>query len=114
MERASVVLPSGTVAFLFTDVEGSTRLWELDRAGMHAMVQRQIDLQGTIVNAHGGEQYKVVGDGTQAAFSSADDALDAAVAAQRALLAERWPNSPGPLRVRMALHVGQATPRDGE
>ncbi|MCC7022208.1 MAG: adenylate/guanylate cyclase domain-containing protein, partial [Thermomicrobiales bacterium] len=114
MEHASVVLSSGTVAFLFTDVAGSTRLWEIDRAAMHGAVQRQIDLLGTIVTAHGGVLYKVVGDGTQAAFSAAVDALGAAVDAQRALLAEPWPGSPGPLRVRMALHVGQATPRDGD
>lgn len=114
MERASVVLPSGTVAFLFTDVAGSTRLWERDRAAMHAAVQRQIDLLREIVAAHGGVLYKVVGDGTQAAFASADDALGAAVEAQRALHAEGWPDSLGPLRVRVALHVGQATPRDGD
>jgi predicted ATPase len=99
---------------VFTDIEGSTRLWEQDRAAMHTVVERQIALLRKIAAAHGGTLYKVVGDGTQSAFPTAEQALAAAVDGQRALLAEAWPDPPGPLRVRAAIHAGQATPRDGD
>ncbi|HEU0116662.1 MAG TPA: AAA family ATPase, partial [Thermomicrobiales bacterium] len=107
-------LPSGTVPFLFTDIEGSTALWERDRAAMRAAVARQLAILRSAVDAQHGTLYKTVGDGTQAAFPTADAAVRAAVAAQRALLAEVWAEPPGPLRVRMALHAGAATPQDGD
>src|SRR5689334_21402039 len=103
-------LPSGTVAFLFTDIEGSTALWERDRAAMRAAVARQLAILRSIVAARHGVLYKTVGDGTQAAFETADDAVRTAFDAQRALLAEVWADPPGPLRVRMALHTGEAEP----
>src|ERR671912_551165 len=99
-------LPSGTVTFLFTDIEGSTALWERDRAAMREAVDRQLAILQSLVGAHHGVLFKTVGDGTQAAFGSAEDALRAALASQRALLAEDWGDPPGPLRVRMALHAG--------
>ena len=105
-------LPSGTVTFLFTDIEGSTALWERDRAAMREAVARQLAILHSLIAAHHGVLYKTIGDGTQAAFASAEDALRAAVAAQRALLQETWQDSPGPLRVRMALHAGEAIPDD--
>ena len=103
-------LPSGTVTFLFTDIEGSTALWERDRAAMRAAVDRQLAILQSLIAAHHGVLYKTTGDGTQAAFASAEDALRAAVAAQRALLRETWTDPLGPLRVRMALHAGEAAP----
>ena len=103
-------LPSGTVTFLFTDIEGSTALWERDRAAMRAAVDRQLAILQSLITAHHGVLFKTVGDGTQAAFASAEDALRAAVAAQRALLQETWTDPPGPGRVRMALHAGEAEP----
>src|ERR671911_3085909 len=103
-------LPSGTVTFLFTDIEGSTALWERDRQAMAAAVDRQLAILHSLITAHHGVLYKTVGDGTQAAFGTAEDALRAAVASQRALLAEAWTEPPGPLRVRMALHAGEAAP----
>ena len=81
---------------------------------MQTAVERQIALLHHIVEKHDGTLYKVVGDGTQAAFPAADHALAAAIDAQHALLTEAWPDPPGPLHVRMALHAGQATPRDGD
>src|SRR5215213_964197 len=105
-------LPSGTVTFLFTDIEGSTALWERDRAAMREAVDRQLAILQSLIPAHHGVLYKTIGDGTQAAFASAEDALRAAVASQRALLAETWTDPLGPLRVRMALHAGEATPDD--
>src|SRR3954463_1935524 len=103
-------LPSGTVTFLFTDIEGSTTLWERDRAAMREAVERHLTILHSLIEAHHGGLYKTVGDATQAAFASAEDAVRAAVAAQRALLQETWPEPLGSLRVRMALHAGEAEP----
>ena len=64
----------------------------------------------TVIEAQGGVVFKVIGDASQAAFPTAPSAIAAAVAAQRAFLTERWADPPGPLRVRMALHAGEATP----
>src|SRR4051812_13174442 len=105
-----VSLPSGTVTFLFTDIAGSTALWERDRAAMRAAVARQLAILHSLITAHHGVLYKTIGDGTQAAFGTAEDALRAAVASQRALLAEAWTDLPAPARVRMALHAGEAVP----
>ncbi|MDP9470903.1 MAG: NB-ARC domain-containing protein [Chloroflexota bacterium] len=106
-------LPHGTVTFLFTDIEGSTRLWQAHPAEMaEAMVRHDALLRETI-EERGGGVFKTVGDAVYAAFPAAPAALDAALAAQRALLAEEWPEV-GPLRVRMALHTGQAAPHDGD
>ena len=102
-------LPRGTVTFLFTDIEGSTALWERDRAAMREAVDRQLAILQSLIAAHHGVLYKTIGDGTQAAFASAEDALRAALASQRALLAEDG-GELGPIRVRMALHAGEATP----
>ena len=106
-------LPTGTVAFLFTDIEGSTALWERDPVAMRAAVERHVAILDAAIVANIGVHYKTVGDAMQAAFPTASAALAAAVEAQRALTAEPWPET-GPLRVRMAIHVGEATPRDGD
>ncbi len=102
-------LPSGTVAFLFTDIEGSTERWERDRAAMASAVDRHLDVLRGAVEAHGGVAFKVIGDAMQAAFPTAPQAIAAAIAGQRALLAGDWA-AVGGLRVRMALHAGEATP----
>ena len=106
--------PSGTVTFLFTDIADSTVAWERDHAAMQTAVERHLAILRETVATHGGVLYKTIGDGTQSAFATAGDALAAALAAQRALLAEPWPDPPGPLRVRMALHAGEAAPRHGD
>ena len=102
-------LPSGTVTFLFTDIEGSTELWERDRAAMAAAVARQLVVLDTAIQTHGGVHFKTVGDAVQVAFSTAPAAVASSLAAQRALLAEDW-GAVGPLRIRMALHAGEAAP----
>jgi predicted ATPase/class 3 adenylate cyclase len=107
-------LPSGTVTFLFTDIEGSTALWEQDRAAMAAAVERHLTLLRTAVSEHQGTVFKVVGDAAQAAFASAPAAVSAGLDAQRTLQAEQWPAEVGPLRVRMALHTGVAEPVAGD
>jgi class 3 adenylate cyclase len=102
-------LPRGTVTFLFTDIEGSTSLWERDRQVMADAIQRHFALLDAAINAHGGIHFKTVGDAIQAAFPTAPQAVAAAVAGQRALLAEDW-GEVGTLPVRMALHAGEAEP----
>jgi class 3 adenylate cyclase len=106
-------LPRGTVAFLFTDVEGSTRRWEDHPAAMSAAIDRHDALLRGAVVHHGGVVFKTVGDAVCAAFAGAPTALAAALAAQQELAAENW-GPLGPMRVRMALHVGQAEERDGD
>jgi predicted ATPase/class 3 adenylate cyclase len=102
-------LPSGTVTFLLTDIEGSTALWERDRQAMAAAVDRHLTLLDAALTAHGGIHFKTVGDAVQAAFRTAPAAIAAALDAQRALLGEDW-GELGPLRVRMAVHAGEAEP----
>jgi predicted ATPase/class 3 adenylate cyclase/Tfp pilus assembly protein PilF len=105
--------PSGTVTFLFTDIAGSTVLWERDREAMRAAVERHLAILDAAIAAHGGVRFKIGGDAVQAAFPTAPAAVAAALAAQRALNAEDWPET-GPLRVRMGVHTGEAQPRDGD
>jgi predicted ATPase/class 3 adenylate cyclase len=102
-------LPSGTVTFLFTDIEGSTALWERDRNVMRTAVDRQLSLLRSAIEAHGGVLFKVVGDAIQAAFPTAPAAVASALEAQRALRTEDW-GELGALHARMAVHVGEATP----
>ena len=104
--------PGGTVAFLFTDIAGSTYLWERHPAAMQAALVRHDAILRTAISAAGGEVFQTAGDAFSAAFAEPDAALAAAVAAQRALQAEPWP-TPLPIRVRMALHAGPVTPRSG-
>ena len=106
-------LPSGTVTFLFTDIEGSTRLWEEHPDAMRDALARHDELLREAIEAHGGYVVKTTGDGFHAAFGTADAGVVAAVAAQRALDGEAWP-LPEPLRVRMGLHTGAASLRDGD
>jgi predicted ATPase/class 3 adenylate cyclase len=98
-------LPTGTVTFLFTDIEGSTRLWERHPTPMRASLARHDTLLRSAIEAHGGYVLKTVGDAFCAAFAAPPDALTAALAAQCALFTEGWEEF-GPLRVRMALHTG--------
>ncbi len=105
--------PSGTVAFLFTDIEGSTRRWERQREAMQIAVERHLSLLRAAVEAHDGVLFKTIGDAIQAAFPTAPAALTAATEAQHAIAAEPWGDL-APIRVRMAIHTGLATPRDGD
>jgi predicted ATPase/class 3 adenylate cyclase len=96
--------PSGVVTFLFTDVEGSTRRWEADADGMRVALAAHDEVLRKAIEAHGGFMFKHTGDGVCAAFASPRSAVDAAVAAQRAL----------ELPVRMGLATGEAEFRDGD
>lgn len=106
-------LPEGMITFLFTDIEGSTRRWQQHRGVMRTAVDRHFELLQQAIGNHRGVDFKHVGDAVQAAFKSPRDAVAATLDAQRAILAEPWPEELGPLRVRMGLHTGEATP-EGE
>jgi class 3 adenylate cyclase len=106
-------LPSGTVTFLFTDVEGSTKLWERYPQAMEASMARHDELLRGVMESSGGFVFKTIGDAFCVAFPSAPHALEAALAAQRALLSEVREQT-GPLRTRMALHTGSAEERAGD
>jgi class 3 adenylate cyclase len=105
--------PSGTVTFLFTDIEGSTRLWESAPEAMRLALERHDSLTRSTVDAHGGYVFATGGDGFCVAFGRAGDALSAAVGLQEALADETWPE-PADIRVRMGLHTGEASERDGD
>ena len=100
----TVAAPSGVVMFLFTDVEGSTRRWEADADAMRAALAAHDEVLRSVIEAHGGWLFKHTGDGVCAAFASPKSAVDAAVAAQRALQ----------LPVRMGIVTGEAELRDGD
>ncbi len=106
-------LPGGTLTFLFTDIAGSTTRWERQPQAMERALARHDELLRQAIDAYGGHVVKTVGDAFQAVFTTAPAALEAAIAAQRALAAEAW-GSIEPLRVRMALHVGIVQQRDGD
>ena len=106
-------LPSGTVTFLFTDIEGSTRLWEEHPEAMKVALARHDAILRDAVAEHDGHVVKTTGDGVHAVFATAHDALDAAVAMQRGLAVESFGET-GRLRVRMGLHTCEAEYRDGD
>jgi len=106
-------LPGGNITFLFTDIEGSTPLWERDPGGMQESLARHDAILHEAVEAHGGQVFKVIGDAFQAAFVNPMQAVTAALAAQRGLAATTW-GATGPLRVRMGLHTGPAEARGGD
>lgn len=105
--------PSGTVTFLFTDIEGSTRLWEEFPDAMRAALADHDEVVRDAIVSCGGHVVKTTGDGFHSAFGDASSAVRAAVAAQRGLDAHVWPAT-GPLRVRMGIDTGEADERDGD
>jgi predicted ATPase/class 3 adenylate cyclase len=107
------VVASGTVTFLFTDIEGSSALWDrVPRLMERALARHDHLLRGAVADA-GGDVFATGGDGFAVAFQSAEDAVQAAVNCQFALLAEEWDRN-AVIRVRMGLHTGVAERRDGD
>src|SRR6266704_2970808 len=104
---------SRTVTFLFTDIEGSTKLWEAQPESMRVALARHDALLRRCIETNQGQVFKTVGDAFCAVFASATDAVGAAFAAQQALHAERWPEHVA-IRARMAVHTGAAELRDGD
>src|SRR5215211_7343898 len=111
--RLVAIPPTGTLSFLFTDIEGSTKLWEHDAPAMQLLLARHDEILRSAMDERGGYVFKTFGDAFCCAFSTAPDAVEAALEAQRTLLGEEWEGT-GPLRVRMALHTGAAEERDGD
>ena len=105
--------PTGTVTFLFTDLQGSTKLWEQDPSAMRPALARHDTLLREAIETSGGYVFKTVGDAFCAAFVIAPQALQAALDAQLALAAASV-ETQTPLRVRMALHTGACEERDGD
>jgi len=106
-------LPTGTVTFLFTDIEGSTRLWQEYPHTMQTTLTRHHAILQNTIRSNNGHIFQIIGDAFCAAFTHALDALTAALEVQRALHAEPWVET-GPLRVRIGLHSGAAEIREGD
>src|SRR5512135_423714 len=99
-------LPTGTVTFLFTDIEGSTSLAQQFPAKLPALLARHHAILQQTIQTHNGHVFQIIGDAFCAAFHTASDALQAALDAQRALQHEPW--NPAPIKVRMGIHTGTA------
>ena len=111
-----IATATGDVTFLFTDIEGSTRLWERIPDWMRNALARHDAILRQTIELHGGRVFKTIGDAFCAAFRDSSHALDAALSIQRALRSETWGEEWGVdgLRVRVALHTGPVQERDGD
>jgi predicted ATPase/class 3 adenylate cyclase len=110
---ASTRPPEAPLTFLFTDVEGSTRLWEQYPREMQTALERHDVLLRTAIADFQGDVVKTTGDGLMAVFGAPAAAVSAALSAQRALFGEIWPAT-CPIRVRMGIHTGEAESRGGD
>ena len=109
----AAMLPSGDVTFLFTDIEGSTQLFQRDHAAMDEALEKHHELLHAAIGSHDGHVFQIIGDAFCAAFARAVDAVNAAIAAQRAIHdCDEWPES-GEIRVKMGLHTGPVTLQGG-
>jgi predicted ATPase/class 3 adenylate cyclase len=106
-------LPTGIITFLFTDIEGSTRRWEVYPEAMRETLRRHDALLRAAIERHDGVVFKTIGDAFCAAFDRVEEAALAALDAQRSFAAEDWSAVDG-LLVRMALHVGRVDEREGD
>jgi class 3 adenylate cyclase len=106
-----MALPSGVVTFVFSDIEGSTKLWESDPEGMRASLAQHDAIVRGIIEAADGTVFKLTGDGFGAAFASASGGVEAAAGVAAALATMDWE---GPaLASRIGVHSGEAAPTDG-
>jgi predicted ATPase/class 3 adenylate cyclase len=105
--------PTGPVTFLFTDIEGSTQMWEHHTSAMEAALSLHDDVVRRAIEGRDGYVFSLAGDAFAAAFSSAEDAVGAARDAQADLASADWPDG-ARIRVRMGLHTGVASERDGQ
>lgn len=104
--------PSGEVAFLFTDVQGSVRAWEQHPVAMNEVIAAHDVTVRNAIAGHGGSLFSIAGDAFGAAFHDVHDAVACVVDTQRGLAARDWPDGLAP-QVRMGVHVGRAYERDG-
>jgi predicted ATPase/class 3 adenylate cyclase len=106
-------LPTGTITFLFSDIEGSSKKWEQQPDAMRVALGAHDRMLRSAFEANGGYIFKTIGDAFCVAFDTAQEALTGAIEAQRALRAMTW-DGIDELKVRMALHTGAAEHRDGD
>src|SRR5882724_4618640 len=106
-------VPTGTVTFLFTDIEGSTRRWQQHPEAMKGALARHHALLQRAIESNGGYIFQIVGDAFCAAFHTVSKCVAAALTAQRSLASEPWGEA-GPILVRMAVHTGTADVHAGE
>ncbi len=106
-------LPSGNVTFVFTDIEGSTRIIKRLPNLYASIFERHADLLRQAWKTCGGHEVRTEGDGSFVAFASPADAVIGCAEAQRLIGAEPWPDA-GVVRVRMGIHTGLAFPRNGD
>jgi predicted ATPase/class 3 adenylate cyclase len=109
---ATVARPTGTVTFLFTDIEESSRRWDADAAATEALVATHDKLVRTVVEGHDGYVFTTMGDGFAVAFQRASEAVAASVELQESLAGEEWASSG--LRIRIGIHTGEAVERDAD
>lgn len=107
--------PTGSITFLFTDIEGSTKIWEEHPVKMQEALRKHDEILSTVFSEHGGVVIKHRGEGDSffVVFSVPSDAVRAVSTVQKKLVGTEWP-TPEPVRVRMALHTGEAEFRDGD
>ena len=105
-------LPTGTVTFLFTDVENSTPLWDKHPEAMKSALAKHDSLVRSISLLHNGRIIKTTGDGFHVVFATATDAVQAAIHAQQAIQKDSWDDVA--IKVRMGIHTGEAELRDGD
>jgi DNA-binding NarL/FixJ family response regulator/class 3 adenylate cyclase len=106
LEPVARTLPSGTVSFLFTDIEGSTRLVNKLRDGYAAVMSQHQEILRSAFRRHNGEEVDTQGDSTFWVFRGAREAVAAAAEAQRSLAGQEWPQGAN-VRVRMGVHTGE-------
>ncbi|MGB3763326.1 MAG: adenylate/guanylate cyclase domain-containing protein [Ornithinimicrobium sp.] len=112
MIRTSAPRPTGTVSYLFTDIEGSTALWDTDPPGMSRAQARHDEILRLSFEEFQGYVFSISGDGYGVAFARVGQAVDAALAVQRHLNAEPWPEGVQ-VRVRSSIHTGESEERSG-
>src|SRR6266542_286458 len=105
-------LPSGTVTFLFTDIEGSTKLAREHREIWESLRERHHAILNSVIQSQNGYVFQIIGDAFCAAFHKAGDALKAAIKSQQELQNEGWGEVP--IHVRMGIHTGEAEVHDNE
>lgn len=109
------MLPNGTISFLFTDIEGSTQLWEKHPEEMKAALAKHDSILREAIESVHGHIIKTTGDGVHAVFEKAIDAVNASIHAQHDLQTSKFlKNSEFSLRIRMGIHTGEAELRDGD
>jgi predicted ATPase/class 3 adenylate cyclase len=104
---------AGTLTFVFTDIEGSTRRWQRHGDAMRDALERHDSIVADVIEGAGGRIFKHTGDGVCAVFGSSSAAVEAAVELQRRIAADDWTSVDG-IEVRIAVHTGEATSRDGD